>query len=472
MPLVGGVDVSTQSTKVVVVDVDDGSVVASGSAPNEVTGSRGHHETDPRTWESAMAAALADTGLAGQLEAVSVAAQQHGLVVSDSRGPLRPALLWNDIRSAPDAAALVDALGGPAATAALIGSVPSASFTVTKWAWLRLAEPLVAAATEAVALPHDYLTYRLTGRRVTDRSDVSGTGWWSPTSEAYCDEVLGLAGVELGSDLLPTVLAPTEPAGTVRRDVAGELGLRPSTLVACGAGDNAAAALALGLRSGEMAMSLGTSGTVFAVSETSSADASGIVAGFASADGRHLPLACTLNATLAVDRVASWLGRGREDTAPSDGVVCLPWLDGERTPNVPDATGTMLGLRHDTDPGSILQAAYEGVVGTLLTAAADLARWAPQRDEQPIVLIGGGARGAVWQRTVQRLSGRPLVVSDVAEPVAYGAAVQAAAVAGGVELTDVTGRWLAERGHRIDAVPRDRHVLDALDRWRERILPA
>jgi len=470
VPLVGGIDVSTQSTKVVVVDVDDGSVVATGSAPNPVAGSHGHHETDPAAWETAMAAALAATGRAGQLAALSVAAQQHGLVVADDRGPLRPALLWNDTRSAPEAAALVASLGGPGATAALIGSVPSASFTVTKWAWLRAHEADLAEAATSVALPHDHLTYRLTGQRVTDRSDVSGTGWWSPATEDYCDDVLGLAAVDLPRRLLPAVLGPGAPAGPVRPDAADAFGLRASALVGPGAADNAAAALGIGLAPGEMGLSLGTSGTVFAVSGAPSADPSGIVAGFASADGRYLPLACTLNATLAVDRMAAWLGLGREDTSPSDGVVCLPWLDGERTPNVPDATGSLSGLRHDTTPGAILQAGYEGVVATLLAAAGELARWGAQRDDQPIVLIGGGARGPVWQRTVQRLSGRAVVVADVSEPVAYGAAVQAAAALGGVGPAEVTARWPAERGHRLPAVERDEAVLRTIERWRARTL--
>jgi xylulokinase len=422
-------------------------------------------------WEAALASALAQSGLADQLAAVSVGAQQHGLVVLDRGGrPMRPAMLWNDTRSANEAASIVSALGGPAETAKIVGSVPSASFTVTKWAWLRRIEPGVAASAAAVMLPHDYLNFCLTGRAVTDRSDASGTGWWSTATETYSEVVLSLPGVDLPVSMLPEVLGPTDGAGTTSEAAARVFGVQAKVLVACGAGDNAAAALALGLHPGEAALSLGTSGTVFALADQPSTDPTGTVAGFASADGRYLPLACTLNATLAVDRVASWLGLGRDQVAPSDGVVFLPWLDGERTPNAPGATGTISGLRHDSPPGAILQAAYEGVVATLLTAADELGRWAPQRQDSPLVLLGGGARGHVWQDTVRRLSGRRLLLSRISEPVAYGAAIQAAAVLSNRPLAEIARDWLGDRGHWLEAVPRDQVILTELSHWRRRVL--
>ncbi len=471
MALVCGLEVSTQSTKAVVVDDEDGTVVATGTAPHRLIVDRQRHETDPAVWEEAVALALAATGRAGEVKAISVAAQQHGLVVLDAkRRPLRTALLWNDTRSAPQASALTAALGGPEAIASLIGSVPSAAFTAPKWLWLREAEPTTAAEAKAVCLPHDHITGRLTGRLVTDRSDVSGTGWWSPAREDYAPEVLDALG--LGPDLLPEVLGPEEIAGEVGAEAARRFGLAPGVAVACGAGDNAAAGLALGLRAGEAACSLGTSGTVYAVASSPSADPSGTVAGFASADGRYLPLACTLNATLALDRVASWLGRERDDVSPSDGVTFLPWFDGERTPDVPDATGTLSGLRHDTNPGAVLMAAYEGLVATLLDALGALAAWAPQDDQAPLLLTGGGARGRVWQDTVRRLSGRPLLLSEIAEPVALGAAAQAAAVRRGMPLAKVSEAWSGLRGHLLEPLPRDDEVLQRIRGWRETVLGA
>ena len=190
--------------------------------------------------------------------------------------------------------------------------------------------------------------------------------------------MLSMDAVRLDPRLLPEVLAPDGAAGWVTQRGAAQFGLAAGTPVACGAGDNAAAALALDLSPGEAAMSLGTSGTVYADAGAPSADPTGTVAGFASADGRYLPLACTLNATVAVDRTCEWLGVDRGDVVPSDGVLFLPWLGGERTPNVPTASGTLTGLRYGTDRRAILQAAYEGLVATLLDAQTALDRWAPQ----------------------------------------------------------------------------------------------
>ena len=304
----------------------------------------------------------------------------------------------------------------------------------------------MAAAARHVLLPHDYLSFRLTGTMTTDRSDVSGTGWWSPADESYAADVLELDAVRLDPGYLPEVLGPTAAAGTVTKVAAEQFGLRPGAPVACGAGDNAAGALALSFAPGEAALSLGTSGTVYAPSARPSADSTGTVAGFASADGRYLPLACTLNATVAVDQVSEWLGLGREDVASAGEVVFLPWLGGERTPNAPSASGTLTGLRYSTDKRAILQAAYDGLVATLLEATAFLDQWAPQSPEAPLLLLGGGARGRAWQETVRRLSGRPVLVVELSELVAYGAAVQAAALLTGEPLAEVANRWGARRG--------------------------
>jgi len=470
VPLVAGVDCSTQGSKVLVVDVDDGHVIASGNGVHEVHGEGGARETDPRAWEHSVAKALAETGRAGEVAAISVGGQQHGLVVTDEAGtPLRPAPLWNDTRSAPDARALVEALGGPGPCAAKLGSVLSASFTVTHWAWLLRTEPETARAARYVLLPHDYLNFCLTGTMTTDRSDVSGTGWWGPQQEEYLADVLALDLVQLDGALLPHVLGPLQPAGQVTRAAADSFGLPLGAPVACGAGDNAAAALTLDLAPGEAALSLGTSGTVYATSERPSADETGTVSGFASADGRFLPLACTLNATVAADRVSAWLGLNREDVVPSAGVVFLPWLGGERTPNVPTATGGLTGLRYETDPRSVLQAAYEGLVATLLEAQGALDKWAPQDQAAPLLLLGGGARGKVWQDTVLRLSGRPVILVDQVELVAYGAAAQAAAIVTGASLSEISRAWGGRRGALLPPVARDEAVLERIARWRRHV---
>ena len=457
MSLVAGVDCSTQSTKVVVVDADSGEVVATGRAQHTVTGSGGARETHPDVWWEALRGALDQTGLAGQIVAVSVAGQQHGLVCLDSTGrPLRPAMLWNDTRSATDAVRLVEALGGATAWAARIGVVPVASFTASKWAWVRRREPDVANRTAAIRLPHDYLTQCLTGTGVTDRGDASGTAWWSTEKEDYATEVLSLPQLRLSPELLPRVLRPTEPAGTVTAAASDATGLPVGTLVGPGTGDNMGAALGLGLRPGVPVLSLGTSGTVYLVSETRTADPTGDVAGFADASGRFLPLACTLNCTLAVDRVAAWLGLDRDDVAPSRGVVSLPYFDGERTPNVPDAAAAILGLRHDTDPRSILMATYEGAIVGLLDALDTIDRCSSGIDpEAPLTLIGGGAAGEIWRRVVQRLSGRAVSIPQSTELVAIGAAVQAASALRSLDPQELASRWQTARGTLLEPLPRD-----------------
>ncbi|MFE6775827.1 xylulokinase [Streptomyces sp. NPDC057702] len=450
-PLVIGVDSSTQSTKVLVVDTATGSVLARGRAEHTVSPGPAK-ESDPRQWWTALCAALEQCGdHARQAAALSVGAQQHGLVTLDATGePVRPAVLWNDVRSADQRDRLISELGGPGAWARRLGSVPAPAFTVTKWAWLRENEPAAARATAAVRLPHDYLTERLTGRAVTDRGDASGTGWWATAHREYDQRVLEHVG--LSPDMLPTVLRPGEAAGTVQPRP--DLPLPAGMLVATGTGDNMAAALGLGLPAEQPVLSLGTSGTVYAVSARRPTDPSGIVAGFADARDAWLPLACTLNCTLAVDRFATLFGRDREAVEPGGAVTVLPFLDGERTPHLPAATGMLHGLRHDTTPGQVLQAAYDGAVYALLAALETVV--GPDADPRaPILLIGGGARGTAWRTTIQRLSGRPVRVPRATDLVALGAAAQAAGLLLGEDPVAVARRWATAEGPAYEAVPRD-----------------
>ncbi|MEU6990181.1 xylulokinase [Streptomyces sp. NPDC046465] len=458
-PLVVGVDSSTQSTKALVVDSATGRVVARGQASHRVsTGER--RESDPQEWWVALCTALQQCGRAArEAAAVSIGGQQHGLVTLDKNGnAVRPALLWNDVRSAPQARSLVERLGGPKVWADRVGSVPGPSFTVTKWAWLTEQEPAAARATTAVRLPHDYLTERLTGLGTTDRGDVSGTGWWASGTEQYDEGILDMVGLDPA--LLPRVARPGEVVGTVR-DSDDDLPFSRGTLIAPGTGDNAAAALGLGLRPGTPVLSLGTSGTVYAVSQNRPADPTGTVAGFADARGAWLPLACTLNCTLAVDRVAELLQLDREAVEPDGLVTLLPYLDGERTPNLPHSSGVLHGLRHDTTPGQLLQAAYDGAVHSLL-GALDLVLDADADRSSPLLLIGGGARGAAWQRTVRRLSGRPVQVPEAQELVALGAAAQAAGLLTGEDPGAIARRWDTARGPVLDPVERDEATLSRI----------
>lgn len=452
MPLVLGIDSSTQKALVEVRDADSGELVARGHAPHPRT-TPPRSEQDPNTWWDALHAAIDMAGDAARdVSAVGLAGQQHGMVVLDAGDQvIRPAKLWNDTESAPDARWLIDQLGGEAAWAAACGSVPVAAFTITKLSWLHRREPDAWARIARVCLPHDWLTWKLTGAFVTDRGDASGTGYFSAAQDEYRLDLLGVVdGAVDWAACVPRVLRPTERAGTTTA-----FGL--DAIVAPGTGDNMAAAVALALQPGDVAISLGTSGTVYTVSDSPTADATGAVAGFADATGRYLPLVCTLNATKVTDAIARWLGVDHEqldalalDVQPgAQGVVMVPYFDGERTPNRPDASGTIFGLRTDTTREQLARAAVEGVVCGLLDGLDALTR-AGVRADGDIVLVGGGARSAAYQRVVADLSGRRVVVPGASEHVAAGACAQAAAVLRERDVADLAADWELGRGAAIE----------------------
>src|SRR4051812_9434121 len=390
MPLVAGVDLSTQSTKVEVRDADTGVVVATGRAPHPAVHPP-RSEQEPAAWWAAFEQAWSAAG-APAVHAVSVGGQQHGMVVLDAAGAVvRPAKLWNDTESAPDAGWLLKQLpDGASGWAAACGTVPVAAITITKLSWLHRSEPESWARLARVLLPHDWLTHRLTGAFTTDRGDASGTGYWSPATGAYCWDLLAIIDQDRAwSTAVPEVLGPAVAAGTWRGAVVGP-----------GTGDNMAAALGLGLRTGDVAISVGTSGTVYAVSDTPTADGSGEVAGFADATGRFLPLVCTLNAAKVTDAVGRLLGVDHDGldvlalAAPpgAGGLVLLPYLDGERTPNRPTATGVLSGLRSDVSRAQLARAAVEGVVCGLLDGLDALRAIVPA--DGRLLLVGGGAESA------------------------------------------------------------------------------
>lgn len=430
MPLVAGVDSSTQSCKVVVCDAETGAVVRSGHASHpEGT------EVAPEAWWDALQTAIAAAGGLDDVAAVAVGGQQHGMVCLDSSGDVvRPALLWNDTRSAQAALDLIDELGGPQPWVDAVGLVPVASFTVTKLRWLHDAEPDNARRTAAVCLPHDYLTWRLAGAPgldalVTDRGDASGTGYWSPSSGEYRRDLLTLG---LGHDVvLPRVLGPAESG----------LSMPSGALLGPGTGDNAGAALGLGAVSGDVVVSIGTSGVACAVADAPVGDVSGAVAGFADATGRFLPLVATLNAARVLDAACRMLGVSHEElselalSAPAGagGLVLVPYLEGERTPNKPDATGAIHGLRLETaNPAYLARAAVEGMICGLADAV-DAVR-ALGTPVERIILVGGAARSRAVREIASAVLGLPVSVPEPGEYVARGAARQAAWVlAGGAE---------------------------------------
>ena len=452
-PVVLGVDSSTQSTKVEARCVATGALLAAGRASHPATNPP-RSEQHPDAWWTALTDAIGQLGaIRSDVVALAVGAQQHGLVLLDDSGAvLRPAKLWNDTTSAPEAAALV-AAHGRAWWAARTGSVPVASFTVTKVAWVRDHEPQHHARIARVMLPHDYLTWRLTGEHVTDRGDASGTGWWGP--QGYCTDVLDLVGLTVA--MVPRVCSPFESVGVIAGPVADSLGLPHGVVVGPGTGDNMAAALGLALRPGDVAMSIGTSGTVYGVSARGTADETGAVAGFADASGRFLPLVCTLNATRVTETVARWLGVDLVTlgdlalAATGEGAILVPYLDGERTPDLPDATGVFAGLRTSTTRDDLALGAFDGVLcglldgrDALLAAGADISG--------RVHLVGGGARAAAYRQRLADLADCAVVVPEVDEVVATGSCVQAAAVLGGEDERIVADRWGLGGGHQV--VPR------------------
>ncbi len=426
-------------------DAATGALVRMGRAPHP-----DGTEVHPDAWWDALQVAMAAAGGLGDVDAVSVGGQQHGMVCLDDAGDVvRPALLWNDVRSAGAAQDLLRELGGGQAWADAVGVVPVAAITVTKLRWLAEHEPDNAARTAAVCLPHDWLTWRLAGtgdlsRLVTDRSDASGTGYWSAATGGYRPDLLEL-GLGHGAQV-PTVLGPSEPAGR-----------HGSTLLGPGAGDNAAAALGVGARPGDVVVSIGTSGVVSAMADVPPNDPSGIVAGFADATGRHLPLVCTLNASRVLDAAARLLGvdhAGLSELALSapagaDGLVLVPYLEGERTPDRPDATGSLHGLTlATTTPAHLARAAVEGLLCGLADGLDAL------RDQgaevRRVLLVGGGAQSEAVRRIAPAVLGCPVVVPTPGEYVADGAARQAAWMLSGD--TEPPG-WETAASQLFDADP-------------------
>ena len=418
--LVAGVDSSTQSTKVLLCEAEDGTIVGQASAPHP-----GGTEVDPLAWRYALQQAGEE--LLSRADAIGIAGQQHGMVVLDENAEvIRPALLWNDLRSAGSAKALV-AERGPRWWAECTGSVPNASFTVTKLRWLAEHEPDHAARVYRVMLPHDYLTWGLLAgpvmakEPVTDRGDASGTGYFSPADGAWLPEVAADA---LGHQVaLPRVARPAEAVGETGWGAA----------VSAGTGDNMGAALGLGLEPGEIAVSVGTSGTAYAVTTVPSADPSGAIAGFADATGRFLPLVCTINAGLVLDSVAGLLGtdidglsaRALAAAPGAGGITLLPYFDGERTPVRPEATGVLQGLTtRNATPENLARAAVEAVLASLATVAGLLHGDGGRPGR--VLLVGGGARSEAVRAAAPGIFDAPVDVPEPGEYVALGAARQAA----------------------------------------------
>jgi xylulokinase len=437
MTLVAGIDSSTQSCKVVICDLETGTVIRSGSAKHpEGT------EVDPSFWLSALWEAIDKSGGIKDVSAIAVGGQQHGMVLLDEAGEvLRPALLWNDTRSASEANSLIEELGqqlsteGTKAFAELIGSVPVASFTLTKLRWVQENEPEIMAKAKAVCLPHDWLSWKLSGSTdisllTTDRSDASGTGYWSSISEEYREEIVELAA---GKKLqLPRIIKSLDFAGKTPEGIP----------IAAGMGDNAAAAFGLGTGINQGVISLGTSGVISVVSATPTKDFTGVVAGFADGTENYLPLACTLNGARVIDSVSKLLGVSHEQfsslalfaPAGSEGLVMLPYFEGERTPNLPSASGSLYGITgNNLTAANIARAAIEGLLCGLADALDSIRELGVKIDS--LSLVGGAAKNEAIQKIAPTIFGMPIRLPAPAEYVALGAARQAASALRGEQVS-------------------------------------
>ena len=464
--LIAGVDSSTQSVKIVIRAADTGELVREGRAPHP-DGS----EVDPTHWKNALDSAIAQAGGLDDVAAISVGGQQHGMVALDESGEvIRPALLWNDTRSAVQAESLNSEMGGNQAIADAVGSVLVASFTASKVRWMAENEQKNADRVHSIALPHDWLSWQLQGGKdfsklFTDRSDASGTGYFDPKSSTYRRDILAKALLSDREVYLPTIIAPSTFGGTTTAGIP----------IAPGAGDNAGAALGVLAEPGDVVISLGTSGTAFAVSTTSTHDSSGAVAGFADASGRFLPLVCTLNAARIFDAATTILGKTHDEvgalalsSAPgAHGLTLLPYFEGERTPNRPTATGVFSGMNiANSNPADIARAMIEGMLSGLADAVAALENLGV--DIKRVLIIGGAAKNPAVGQIASALFGRPVLIPPAGEYVADGAAKQAAwALLGGATppVWDLGKATHIEAAATPEVLEKYRTLRDATVNW-------
>ena len=462
-----GVDSGTQSTKVVALDVESGEILGQGRAPHAgVPGADPPLSIQhPDEWWTALRAAVMGAVPPGpdlRVVGLSVGGQQHGFVTLDARGAVvRPAPLWNNVAAAPDA----ERLNALADFAAAVGTRLVASVTISKVAHLARTAPEDLARTAAICLPHDWLNYKLTGELASDRGDASGSGWWSPEEGRDRRDLLALAAGEEAAERLrlPVVRGPEEPAGTLTSAAAAALGLPAGIPVAPGTGDNMAAALGVGAGPDEVVISLGTSGTAFVVSDQPTADETGEVCGFADATGRFMPLACMINCTRVFDTIAGLLGidrataLNRAGAVPpgAGGLLLMPYLAGERTPNLPHATGSIIGLTDGTaTPDMLLRAALDAVAAGLAYCVEALARLGITA---PVAtMVGGGSAHPAWQQAIADATGLPVTVRAGGEHAARGAAMQAAAIVRDERVADVVAAWRPEVIAEVEARPEAR----------------
>jgi D-xylulose kinase len=435
-----GVDSGTQSTKALVVDARDGKVLASAAQEYDLLPDLppGAKEQHPHTWRDATASAIRRAlrqakAVAAEVKAIGVSGQQHGFVPLDAAGEvIRPAKLWCDTSTAAECDEIMQQLGGLKATVKAVGNAILPGFTASKILWLKKHEPQNYARLATVLLPHDYLNFWLTGDKTMEFGDASGTGLLDVRKRAWSEAALAAIDPDLGAKLPP--LGPSDrPAGLLQPATAKLLDLNPGILVSAGGGDNMMGAIGTGnTRPGVITASFGTSGTIYACAHKPVVDPRGEIAAFCDSTNRWLPLLCTMNVTVATEMVREELGWSHEKYAAeaarvpagSDGLLLLPYFEGERTPNVPEGTGVWFGINHRTfESGHLARAAMEGVTLGMNYGLRRLAQLGVKPTQ--IRATGGGAKSRTWRQVMADIFNAEVVTLKVAEGAAYGAALQA-----------------------------------------------
>jgi xylulokinase len=436
-----GIDSGTKSTRALVLDVESGKVIAFAQENYGIIDGlpRGHVEQDPRTWieaaEKSVAACLGKIGARRrEINAVGVSAQQHGFVALDEANePLRPAKLWCDVSTAPQCELFNKEFGGANGLIELTGNPMLPGYTAPKILWLKENEPANFRRLTSVLLPHDYLNLWLTGERLMEYGDASGTGLMDVRARAWCRPILKFIDQKLEA-MLPPLRSSKRPAGLLRSSLREEWGLADDALVSAGSGDNMMSAIGTGnIRPGVVTVSLGTSGTICAFAAEPVIDPRGEVAAFCDATDHWLPLTCTMNVASATEQMRKLFGwdiatmEARVDAVPAGagGLQFLPYLSGERTPNLPQANALFRGLTMATmNPDYMARAVVEGVTVGLAYGLRRFVDLGIAPDE--VRLTGGGSKSAVWRQITADVLGLPTVALQVTEGAALGAAIHAA----------------------------------------------
>jgi len=435
-----GIDSGTQSTKALVIDANNGKVLGSGSAKYDLLPGLppGAKEQHPETWRKATASAIKAAlkqakAKGGEVKAIGVSGQQHGFVPLDKAGKvIRPAKLWCDTATIAECDEITAKLGGQKKTIGAIGNAVLPGFTASKILWLKKHEPKNFARLATILLPHDYLNFWLTGERVMEYGDASGTALLDVRKRKWC--AAALKAIDPGlADKLPPVISSDQPAGKLSPATARELGLAPGVIVSAGGGDNMMGAIGTGnTRPGLVTASFGTSGTIYACAGKPVVDPQGEIAAFCDSTNRWLPLLCTMNVTVATEMVRKDFGLDHaafeklagKAPAGCDGLFLLPYLEGERTPNVPDGTGVYLGVNARTFTAPhFARATMEGVTLGMNYGLRRLAQLGVKAKQ--IRATGGGANSRLWRQIMADVFNAEVVTLAVGEGAAYGAALQA-----------------------------------------------